>query len=385
MVIGGHFDHLGGFGVSDIAGQDTVYNGADDNASGTAGVLELAEAFASAPIAPKRSMLFMAFSAEERGLLGSRALVKQGDIDTDKVAFMLNLDMIGRNNNEPIEFVGGDYATDIRAIAEATNNDLGVPIEFGPYAPNSDHHAFFEKEVPVAFFFTGLHDDYHQLSDHADKLDYKRMEAIVKLGFALANTVANAETRPIFIYKLDWLGASLQVGTVSAVEADSRGELAGLEVGDAVSKIGELSVVGGVAQEAEARSAGRVLAEMEPGSSVALAIVRDGQAMELTLERAKRGYLGIMPAPMSDEDRQKFAMDKSEGVLIGRVVKDAPAQTSGLKDGDIITKLGGHPVTLSTLTKRLSRIGAGETITVQVIRDGKRIEMPLTLGEPPTR
>ena len=102
-------------------------------------------------------------------------------------------------------------------------------------------------------------------------------------------------------------------------------------------------------------------------------------------DRAKRCYLGIFPCSGSDEDRQKFSLDKSEGVFIGRALEGAPAFKSGLRDGDIITKLAGHSVNRQSLMKRLSRIGAGETITVQLIRDGKRIEMPLTLGEPPQR
>lgn len=421
VVVGGHFDHLGGFGASNADGKDTIFNGADDNASGTAGVLELAEAFASAAVRPKRSMLFMGFSAEEKGLLGSRALVKQGPIDTKNVAFMLNLDMIGRNSGDPIEFVGGDHATDLRTIAEEANRKLGLAMHFGtsdeaikhghiiaarhtknssktstpskdnrsvvfgPYSRSSDHHSFFLKEVPVAFFFTGLHEDYHGLADHPEKLDYERMEDIVKLGYGLAEGVANAEKRPTFIHKLDWLGVALQVGTVSEVEIDSRGQAAGLVVGDVLTRIGKVTVASGIAQEEKARSAGRVLGDVDPGTSVELAILRDDKAMELTLQRAKRGYLGIRPGRLTDEDRQKYSIDKSEGVLIGQAIKDAPAHKSGLRDGDIITKLAGESVNGATLMKRLSRIGAGESITVQVVRDGKRIEMPLTLGEPPVR
>lgn len=398
VVIGGHFDHLGAFSEQGDMESDTIFNGADDNASGTSGVLELAQAFASADKAPKRSMVFIAFSGEEKGLLGSRALAKQGPIDTERVVFMLNLDMIGRNNEEPVEFVGGDYATRIREIAERANQSLSLPLSFGEYAANSDHHAFFEKEVPVAFFFTGLHDDYHGLADHADKLDYDRMEQIVKLGFALASEVANGDEAPVFIHKLMWLGASVQnqteaggtVSRITEVEKDSRAAAAGLIVGDLVSKIDAIAIAEGMGAEAEAeaddaKSAGSLLRDISPGSTVALEILRGGQPQVISLERAKRGYLGIFPGSVSDEDRQKFSLDKSEGIFIARALEGAPAFKSGLRDGDIITKLAGHSVNRQTLMKRLSRIGAGESITVQIIRDGKRLEMPLTLGEPPQR
>src|SRR5690606_23765278 len=99
----------------------------------------------------------------------------------------------------------------------------------------------------------------------------------------------------------------------------------------------------------------------------------------------KRGYLGIFPGQLSDDDRQKHSIDDTEGVLIASTSPEAPAFKSGLREGDIITKLAGHSVNNSTLMGVLSRIGAGENITVQVIRAGQRIEMPLTLGEPPTR
>ena len=405
VVIGGHFDHLGTTGTSNIAGKDTIYNGADDNASGTAGVLELAEAFAKAPNAPRRSMLFIGFSGEERGLLGSRALVKQGPMDSSKVAFMLNLDMIGRNDGNPVEFVGGDRASDLLDIVKAAATRVGVPIAFverdesasdkaraprllfkaGLYAANSDHHAFFLKEVPSAFFFTGLHDDYHGLADHADKLDYPRMESIVKVGYGLAEDVANAPTRPSFIHKFDWLGASIQGDTIMALEVGSRGAKAGLTNGDRLVAIGEIAIENGRSQEPTPRSAGGVLEDLAPGANVVLQLHRGSTRVTVPLERAKRGYLGIRPGRLSDEARQKHSLDASEGVRIGEAVKGAPAELSGLKSGDIITKLGGHSVTGSILLKLLSRIGAGETITVQVIRDGRRIEMPLTLGEPPIR
>jgi hypothetical protein len=396
VVIGGHFDHLGAFTGDAESDKDTIFNGADDNASGTSGVLELAQAFASVGKTPKRSLVFVAFSGEEKGLLGSRALAKQGPIDTHKVVFMLNLDMIGRNNEEPVEFVGGDYATNIREITEAANQNSSLPLVFGEYAANSDHHSFFEKEVPVAFFFTGLHDDYHGLADSADKLDYTRMEAIVKLGFALASEVANAKGAPVFIHKLMWLGASVQrqaenkafVARITEIEADSRAAVAGLAVGDLVTKIDAIGIVDGMGAgegDSQAQSAGSLLRDIEPGSTVALELLRDGKALTISLQRAKRGYLGIYPGSVSDEDRQKFSLDKSEGILIAQALEGAPAFKSGLRDGDIITKLAGHSVNGQSLMARLSRIGAGESITVQLIRDGKRIELPLTLGEPPER
>jgi Zn-dependent M28 family amino/carboxypeptidase len=109
VVVGAHYDHVGGY----VGEGDTIYNGADDNASGTAGMLEIARAFATLP-PPKRTIVFMAFSAEEKGLLGSRAWVEQNGVD--KVVFMLNLDMIGRNPDKPVDLVGDGYGTGMTEI-----------------------------------------------------------------------------------------------------------------------------------------------------------------------------------------------------------------------------------------------------------------------------
>jgi aminopeptidase YwaD len=159
IVIGGHHDHIGGYSGDG----DTIYNGADDNASGTSGVLELAQAFAGAEQRPRRSLVFATFSAEERGLLGSRALVEQGAIPMDRVVFMLNLDMIGRNPRRAVDAVGDGYVRGLREIVEASNRKVELDLEFGgtSYTGNSDHDPFYERDVPFLFFFTGTHDDYH--------------------------------------------------------------------------------------------------------------------------------------------------------------------------------------------------------------------------------
>ncbi len=169
IVIGGHHDHIGGF-----QGQgDTVFNGADDNASGTSGVLALAQAFADRAERPRRSIAFVTFSGEEKGLLGSQALVTREQVPIDRVVFMLNLDMIGRNPERDVELYGDGFVKGLRDVVESANRDQDLPLEFGgaAYAGNSDHDPFYEKDIPFMFFFTGVHEDYHQLGDHPDKLD----------------------------------------------------------------------------------------------------------------------------------------------------------------------------------------------------------------------
>jgi len=197
IVIGGHHDHVGGY-----AGQgDTVYNGADDNASGTSGVLALARAFAAREQPLRRSLVFVTFSAEEKGLLGSRALVEQGLLALERVVFMLNLDMIGRNPERPVDVFGDGYVRGLREVVEAANETVGLDVSFGgdDYAGNSDHDSFYKKDVPWMFFFSGVHDDYHQLGDHANKLDYARMARILDVAYGTIERLAEADRDPRLI------------------------------------------------------------------------------------------------------------------------------------------------------------------------------------------
>lgn len=176
VVIGAHHDHLGSY---DGEG-DTIYNGADDNASGVSAVLELAHYFAQRP--PAVSLLFMTFSAEEQGLLGSRAVFEHDLLPEDPISLMINIDMIGRNPDRPVTLTVNGVTEEIRSSIHEAAEKQGIDIRFrssgGGYL--SDYSSFQEQGIPVISFFTGLHDDYHKPSDESDKLDYDRMEKIVK-------------------------------------------------------------------------------------------------------------------------------------------------------------------------------------------------------------
>ncbi len=379
VVIGAHYDHLGAY----HGGGDTVYNGADDNASGTAGMLELAQAFASLPTPPKRSIAFIGFSGEEKGLLGSRAMVAADQLPMDRVVFMLNLDMIGRNPKAPVAVVGDGYSVGIRPAVEAANAGVELPIEFGgdDYAGNSDHHPFYASDVPFLFFFTGLHDDYHQLSDHANLIEYDRMADITRLAYGTVERVASGEVTPSFVHHVTWLGLQVQVvdgaATITAVEDGSRGATAGLKVGDIVTGFSEASFA--------AADVGKEFRNIEPGAETTLHLRRGDADVSVPVTRAKRGYLGVAPGQLSDEDRQKHGLPEDEGVLIRGASPDGPAANAGMQEGDILIRIAGLPVGTRTLGKHLARIGAGETVKIVVIRAGERVTLELTLGERPER
>jgi hypothetical protein len=193
IVFSAHMDHLGvGFPVQG----DTIYNGADDNASGTAAILELAEAFGRFGVLPLRSIVFITFSAEELGLVGSRWYVDHPTFPLENTFANVNLDMIGRNWRDTI--VALRSPDELGEMAERIADDhaeLGLEVIDDPW-PNlslisrSDQWSFIRNGVPALFFTSGLHTDYHTPLDEADRLDYEKTERVTRLLFLLALELA---------------------------------------------------------------------------------------------------------------------------------------------------------------------------------------------------
>lgn len=196
IIVGAHHDHLGAYEGTG----DTIFNGADDNASGTAVVVEIAEQLMSEGASLRRSVIFVTFSAEEIGLLGSTALMGQGAVDLNTVAFMLNFDMVGRNPDDPLEIHGDGFAPGMRHVVAGLNESFEIPLDFAgrEYEPSSDTHVFYKNNIPFLMFYTGAHADYHGTGDHADKLAYGRMERIARLGYELLRYLGDADSLPAF-------------------------------------------------------------------------------------------------------------------------------------------------------------------------------------------
>jgi aminopeptidase YwaD len=194
IVVGAHHDHIGSF----PGDGDTIYNGADDNASGVAGVIELAEQFAYKPT--ERPMVFMTFSAEEIGLYGSYALDEFDLIDLSDVGFMLNLDMIGRNPGDPILLYGDGLAEGLTTLVLKANEKLLLDLDLqgDTYEPFSDIAVFHDNRIPFLMLYTGEHDDYHGTGDHAEKLDFNRMEKLLQLSYDILDLAAKADRLPGF-------------------------------------------------------------------------------------------------------------------------------------------------------------------------------------------
>ncbi len=205
VVVGGHYDHVGMGGAGSLApGTIAVHPGADDNASGTVSVLELArsltQAYAEADAdQPRRTLLFMAFTAEERGLLGSRHYVRYPRFDLASTVAMVNLDMVGRMDQNRLTVYGTGTATEFPEMIERLNAKHGFDLEAIPAGQGpSDHASFFRERIPVFHFFTGLHSEYHRPSDSADRINIEGIARTVGLVQELVLELATAAERPTF-------------------------------------------------------------------------------------------------------------------------------------------------------------------------------------------
>lgn len=202
VVLSAHMDHIG---VGRPVNGDSINNGADDDGSGTTGILEVARAFQSMGMRPKRSIVILHVSGEEKGLLGSEWFSEHPTLPLDHIVADINIDMIGRNNPDSVVVIGKDYSSlgaTVNAVDRAhpdlhltTADDIWPQERF---FFRSDHFNFARKDVPAIFFFSGVHADYHRPSDEVQKIDFDKLTRIAKMAFFVAWDVANAPQRPVW-------------------------------------------------------------------------------------------------------------------------------------------------------------------------------------------
>jgi len=292
VVLGGHYDHLGMGGPgSGSRAVDTVavHNGADDNASGVAAVIQLAEKISSTKT-NKRSIIFVAFGAEEMGLVGSKAFTAKPPVQSEKMIAMFNFDMVGRLDSATEALsIGG---TKTSKETEQLLNDLnpGFQLAFsGEGVGPSDHASFYLQNIPVFFISTGAHSDYHTPQDDAELINFEGAKKVTDYAFTLVENVANRDTALTF-------------------------------------------------QEAGAK-----------------------------FQRSRGGRFKVTLGVMPD-----FAGLEKRGMRIDGVTKGKPAYKGGMLKGDIITAIDGKKVgNIYEYMSRLKTLVAGETITVDVLRDEK--------------
>ena len=302
IVIGAHYDHLGWGGKgSGSRRPDTtaIHNGADDNASGVAAVLEIAERFALSKIAPKRSILFMAFGAEEMGLLGSKFFTKNPLVEKSQIKQMFNLDMVGRlSTTKPSLTVGGtgtgkgleDFLMD-----HATDRDFQISATPDGYGP-SDHAAFYVEDVPVLFFFTGITEEYHTPQDDVETINISGEKAIADYAYdMIADLGSRAET---FTFQEagpkgppkggkrgkvkmgiipDFAAANINGFLIGGVVPGGPAAVSGMESGDVMIALEGLSVMN--VYDYMSR-----MAEVKPGQRVTVEVMRGEEKLILIVE-----------------------------------------------------------------------------------------------------
>jgi len=303
VIIGAHFDHLGmgGTGSSSMAGDTVaVHHGADDNASGVAMMLELAEKYAHTPGSHRRSVICIAFTGEEKGMVGSRFFVENPEADLSKVNVMINLDMVGRlQDTKTIQVQGVGTAEGLRELilSHTDTSELKLTLIDEGYGP-SDFSSFYGKNIPVLFYSTGVHIEYHTPADTWDKINYPGMVSLSEPLFNIAERLATSPERLKFT---------------------------------------------------------------ESGPS--------GQQGRPTMRRVIT--LGITP---------DVAGIVKNGLMAIAVTPGRPAAIGGMKKGDIITAIDGKSVKdIQEYMFRLGQLKRGQTISVEVLRDNKKLVLLIQL------
>ncbi len=291
IIIGAHYDHLGygGDGSLDASKAKSIHNGADDNASGVAVMLDLAKKLQSTNT--NNNYLFMAFSGEEMGLLGSNYFVKNATLDIKNVNYMINMDMVGRLNAEKTLAVYG-VGTTPRFKQSLTVNNTGFKlVEHASGVGPSDHTSFYLADIPVLHFFTGQHEDYHKPSDDYDKLNYEGMNSISHYIFDVISDLNNAgklpfratknesEEVPRFKVGLGVMPDYMYDGVgmrIDGVIEDRAAQKAGILKGDVIIKIGDYDTQDMMAYM-------KALSTFKEGDSTTIVLERDGKQVTVTL------------------------------------------------------------------------------------------------------
>lgn len=294
LVLGAHYDHLGygEYGGSRHRGAPEIHNGADDNASGTAGLLELAH-YWSLNRDHRFNFLFLAFSGEEMGLLGSGYFVKNPWLPLDSVVAMLNMDMIGRLQDSTLQL--GVHGTGTALEWSAMVDSLAGPLRIKSSAAgtgSSDHQSFYLQNVPVLHFFTGTHEDYHKPTDDIQLLNYNGMQQVLEYMIRLVNALPSHgrltfsktqstenQATPRFKLTLGIMPDYFYEGEGVKVDGVTEGKpafLAGVQRGDTLVSLGDYPV-------RDMQTYMQALAGMRQGSAVTLRVRRGGEEIEMTV------------------------------------------------------------------------------------------------------
>jgi hypothetical protein len=306
VIVGAHYDHLGRGNFDSLAPSQIgqIHPGADDNASGTAGVLELARRLAPMKGKLHRGILFASFAGEELGLLGSAEWVKEPTRPLDKAVAMLNMDMIGRIKDDKVYIGGVGTGSTFQGWLDQAQAKTGFKIEYSPGGySSSDHTSFVTKRIPVLFFFSGLHSDYHKPSDTWEKINAEAAVRLLDLVADVSQKLASAPERPAFLTVAEdkpaagsgsggggygaYFGSIPDFGQIengvkfSDVKPGSPAAKAGLKAGDVLVQFGD-SPIKNLYDFTDALRRSKV------GDVVAVKVIRDGQQVTASVKLEQR-------------------------------------------------------------------------------------------------
>ena len=307
VVIGAHYDHLGmgGEGSLHSSSEPAIHHGADDNASGTAGVLELSQYFAAHRSKLGRSVLFMGFSGEEIGLLGSLYWTKNPTIPLERIAAMINMDMVGRSNGDSVQIIGTGTSPDWAKVLETANRPHRLALKSNESTLSgfggSDQQSFYAKNIPVLFFFTGSHPDYHRPSDTWEKINAAGLEKILNLVSDVTVEISRMPQRPgftrakeepvtasggaggfrVYLGTLPDYSANVEGVALQGVREGSPAEKAGLKAGDILVEFDGKKI-------RNVQEYTLVLGSARPNKPVKLGILRDKQKLTVSVTPAAR-------------------------------------------------------------------------------------------------
>jgi len=425
VIVSAHYDHVGyGKKTNSYGPIGYIHHGADDNASGVSGLLNLAAALDQLPVHPRRSLMLALWDGEEAGLLGSRYWIAHPTLPLDQVPIVVNMDMIGRLRKERLEIYGTRTAPGLRRMLSEETGGSNVLLDFHwEIKPDSDHFPFIDHGIPALLFCTGLHADYHRPSDTADKINAAGMREVTQLALRTVIALADADTRPGF--RPHWheegvaskaaleqsapppaarLGVSLNDDpapqaasvasknsatasvkglTISEVVPDSPAAKAGLKSGDRIIKFA------GRKPSNTAEFRGLVLAAVNP---VSIVVERTGSDEPLKLSAMLTGEPVRVGISWQPDDAEPRSM-----VVVG-IVHDSPAEKAGLRIADRVYRISGHDFSTSEDFQRLltnepnplklTVENEGRIRTVELIRAGetprelREARKPKELAEP---
>jgi hypothetical protein len=330
IVIGAHYDHLGlgeQQGALDfVNGRGKVHNGADDNASGTAAVLEIARAFVAAGQTPRRRVIFCLFDGEERGLLGSAYYVEHPAFP-DKVDLMINLDMVGRLHSA-LTVYGVNTGDELAGWLQQANEGVGLTFSVRKaLAPNSDHESFYKAGIPVLAPFTGLHADYHRATDDVEKVNAEGIAQVARLCFGVAERACEADRPPVFAKAPDGSGEAILEELQAMLGAD--------RFADELARLRERLHVG-------------------PDDLATLS-----ERLRRFLDGADRPRLGVT----LDEEAG------GPGLLLRSVTPGSLAERAGLRAGDRLVRFGKDEVEDVEALRYLVKTAEGE-VALEVEHEG---------------